>query len=170
MKKNNNKDYIDNLLNDKNIIKEENENLEDEKIEDTEIINDLIDKNEYDSNRVVNIINLLYIYYKRINEIKTINNVFTTINSKLDTNEELEFIYHHINKYKKDKEENNLNNLVIKYEKDNNIDINKYSELYALVYNSSIDMYCGSIMPLILYVHEREMEGNEVIWDILKIK
>lgn len=164
-------DYIDKFLNGQNtIIEEDNEDKEiKEEIEETEVINDIIDK-EYDSNKVVNIINLLYIYYKRINEMKTINNIFSNINSKLDTNEELEFVYHHINKYKKDIEENNYNNLVIKYEKDNNIDINKYEELYALVYNSSIDMYCGSIMPLILYVHEKETEGNEVIWDILKIK
>ncbi len=169
-------DYIDNFLNGKNAIIEENNEetnkdiKEDKEIDEIEVINDIIDKEEYDSNKVVNIINLLYIYYKRINEMKTINNIFSNINSKLDTNEELEFIFHYINKYKKDKEENNYNNLTIKYEKDNNININEYEELYALVYNSSIDMYCGSIMPLILYINEKENEGNEIIWDILKIK
>jgi len=120
--------------------------------------------------KLVNIINAFQIHYKRLFKKKDNEHMFNEVdtNNPLSTNRSMEFLYEHLYKYKENiKSKNNGNNL---YNEDDNFDIEKYDEFYALIINGDIKKMSSSLYSLIEYFVGLKEEWWDLKWEIINLK
>jgi len=128
------------------------------------------DISDNQAEKMVEIINVFQIHYKRIFKKKDNENMFSDLDTSnpLSTNMSMEFLYDHIFKYKENKKsDNNKNNL---YNEDDNIDLDKYDEFFALLINGEINKLSGSLYSLIEYFVNKFENWFEIKWEIINLK
>lgn len=138
------------------------------------IMNDQINEIKEDDysheDKVVNIINAFQIHYKRLFKKNDNENMFNDVDTKnpLSTNRSMEFLYEHLFKYKENIKNNNEGNNL--YNEDDNFDIEKYDEFYALIINADIKKMSASLYSLIEYFVGLKEEWWDLKWEIINLK
>ena len=133
-------------------------------------VNDVKEDNYSYEDKLVNIINAFQIHYKRLFKKKDNEHMFNDIdsNNPLATNRSMEFLYEHLYKYKENiKNSTDGNNL---YNEDDNFDLEKYEEFYALIINGDIKKMSASLFSLIEYFVGLKEEWWDLKWEIINLK
>lgn len=128
---------------------------------------DLTDK---EAEKLVDIINAFQVHYKKLFKKKDTDNMFADldISDPLSTNRSMEFLYDHIYKYKENQKiDSSRNNL---YNEDDNIDLEKFDEFYALMINGEINKLSESMYSLINYLVNKHENWYEIKWEIINLK
>ena len=123
------------------------------------------EENEYGN--FVNLLNIFTCYYKKLFAKKETSSIFEGIDYEKvgSTNRYMEFLYEEIFKYNKSTVEDKD---VLYDPEDNDIDINKCNELYALYIDNEIKYVCKFILPVLQSLSE--MNWLEVEWSIMPLK
>lgn len=120
--------------------------------------------------KLVDIINAFQVHYKKLFKKKDTDNMFADLDTSdpLSTNRSMEFLYDHIFKHKEyaknDKEKNSL------FKEDDNIDLDKYDEFFALMINGDINKLSASMYSLIEYLVNTYDNWYEIKWEIINLK
>ena len=134
-------------------------------------INNDINEEDYSyEDKLLNIINAFQIHYKKLFKKENNENMFNEVdtNNPLSTNRSMEFLYEHLYKYKENiKNNNGLNNL---YNEDDNFDMEKPEEFYALIINGDINKMSASLYGLIEYFVGLKEDWWDMKWEIINLK
>ena len=132
---------------------------------------DEIKEDDYSyEDKLLNIINAFQIHYKKLFKKENNENMFNEVdtNNPLSTNRSMEFLYEHLYKYKENiKNNNGLNNL---YNEDDNFDMEKPEEFYALIINGDINKMSASLYGLIEYFVGLKEDWWDMKWEIINLK
>ena len=115
----------------------------------------------------VNLLNIFTCHYKKLFAKKESLKIFDGVDyEKLNsTNRYMEFLYEEIFKFNK----STIEDKDVLYDPENDeIDINKCIELYALYVNNEIVYVCKFLLPLLHYLSE--VKWLEVEWSIMPLK
>jgi hypothetical protein len=117
--------------------------------------------------KIVEIINVFHIYYKKIFNISNSDNMFTNIdiNDPKATNKPLEFLYEHMHKYKLIKEKNTE----ILFDENGNFNLDNYTEFYSLLINYEIVKLSESLYALLEYLINNYNNWYDIKWDVVRI-
>lgn len=122
-----------------------------------------LDKNEYikGENRLFEIMNIFFQYYKELYGKNNNEKLFNGINDENDsTNRWLELFYEHFEKYKKQLADEN-----VFIEDPEDINIEDHTELYQLLVNNMQLKVSNSLLPLIEYIYDN-CNWKETDWAI----
>lgn len=148
-------------------VQEEEEEEDDEEQEEINIEDYLPAPEENEYGNFVNLLNIFTCYYKKLFSKKETSSIFEGVDyERIDsTNRYMEFLYEEISKYNK----STIEDKDVLYDpEDNDIDINKCSELYALYIDNEIKYVSKFLLPLLHYLSE--MKWLEVEWSIIPLK
>ncbi len=120
--------------------------------------------------KIVDIINACHIHYKRIYKKKETEHMFSDLdsNNPLSTNMAMEFLYHHIHKYKENQKNNNKQNNL--YNETDEFNLDEYDEFFALLINGDIIKLSGSLFNLLNFMVNEYDNWFEKKWEIMNLK
>ena len=115
--------------------------------------------------RRINIMNIFTIYYKQLFNKEKESHMFEEINYEKEnsTNRCMELLFEEIVKYNKCEDQN-----ITKLYNEEELDIEKCPELYALLIDNKVEKVCQLLIPLIVYL--AGMEWTNIDWSIHPIK
>ena len=120
--------------------------------ENKSIINNSDEDIDRQHEKMVDIINACHIHYKRIYKKKETEHMFSDLDSSnpLSTNTAMEFLYHHIFKYKENQKNNIKQNIL--YNETDEFNLDEYNEFFALLIDGEIIKLSGSLFNLLNFL------------------
>ncbi len=132
--------------------------------------NEVIDDTDRQHEKLVDIINACHIHYRRIYKKKETEHMFSDIDSSnpLATNMAMEYLYHHIYKYKENQKNNNDKNKLFNETDEFNLD--DYDEFFALLIDGEIIKLSSSLFNLLNFMVTEYDNWFEKKWEIMNLK